>query len=112
MSRLNQSRNNNITMYHRNPVAPMRGAGFLSNVSKLYSGEWMTKLKNMLPNADDTGRPGFVGENHAILQLPNGLYGQSNYMGPNTQIVARLKRGDPPRTLTDKVAQSHDISYN
>ena len=81
MSRLNQSRNNNITMYHRAPITPMRGAGFLSNVSKLYSGEWATRFKNSLPNADDTGRPGFINENHAILQLPNGLYGQANYMG-------------------------------
>ena len=81
MSRLNQTRNNNITMYHRAPITPMRGAGFLSNVSKLYSGEWATRFKNSLPNADDTGRPLYPGENHAIIQLNNGKFGSANYLG-------------------------------
>jgi hypothetical protein len=32
-------------------------------------------------------------------------------MGPGTHVVERVKRGDPPRTLSDKVAQRHDIDY-
>jgi hypothetical protein len=32
-------------------------------------------------------------------------------MGPGTQIEARVARADPPRTLSDKVAQAHDIRY-
>jgi hypothetical protein len=30
---------------------------------------------------------------------------------PGTQITKRLKRGDPPRAISDKVAQAHDIRY-
>jgi hypothetical protein len=38
--------------------------------------------------------------------------GVANYMGPGTEIVKRLRRGDPPRTLSDKVAMGHDIRYS
>lgn len=68
-------------------------------------------FKNAIPNSDSNARPGFPGENHAILQLPNGLPGIANYMGPGTNIIERLKRGDPPRTNVDRVAMRHDIDY-
>jgi len=32
-------------------------------------------------------------------------------MGPGTRLVSRLRRGDPPRTRVDRVAQGHDIRY-
>lgn len=76
-----------------------------------YGSELGTTVKNLLPSSDETGRPAYSGERHAILELPNGKYGMANYMGPGTQVIKRLKRGDPPRTLSDKTAMRHDIDY-
>ena len=102
--------------------AGVKGAKFLYNnkdtimkvgekALDLYSGPQGTMVKNMLPNSDENGRPSFPGEKHTVLELPNGRYGTANFMGPSTHIGARLRRGDPPRTLTDKVAMGHDIRY-
>jgi len=74
--------------------------------------EWTRKAFESLPSSDASARPGFPGEQHAILKLPNGLPGVANFMGPRTALVERIKRGDPPRTLSDKVAQRHDIDYS
>jgi hypothetical protein len=74
------------------------GEGILSSIGKFMAGD------------KSTARPGFKGEHHAILKLKNGV-GRANYMGPGTHLDARLKRGDPPRTMEDKVAQGHDIRY-
>ena len=76
-----------------------------------YGSELGTTVKNLLPSGDETGRPAYSGARHAILQLPNGKYGMANFMGPGTQVIKRLKRGDPPRTLSDKTAMRHDIDY-
>ena len=76
-----------------------------------YGSELGTTVKNLIPSSDETGRPAYSGERHAILQLPNGKYGMANFMGPGTQVIKRLKRGDPPRTLSDKTAMRHDIDY-
>lgn len=76
-----------------------------------YGSELGTTVKNLLPSSDENARPAFAGERHAILQLPNGKYGMANYMGPGTQVIKRLKRGDPARTQSDKVAMKHDIDY-
>ena len=76
-----------------------------------YGSELGTTVKNLLPSSDENARPAFAGERHAILQLPNGKYGMANYMGPGTQVIKRLKRGDPARTQSDKVAMRHDIDY-
>lgn len=46
-----------------------------------YGSELGTTVKNLLPSSDETGRPAYSGERHAILQLPNGKYGMANYMG-------------------------------
>lgn len=35
----------------------------------------------------------------------------SNYMGPNTEVKKRLRRGDLPFSDMDKVSQAHDIRY-
>ena len=61
--------------------------------------------------SDETARPRFEGELHAILLLPNGKNGIANYVGPGTRIIERLKRNDPPRTPVDAVAMAHDIRY-
>jgi hypothetical protein len=80
-------------------------------ISDAYTSELGTSLRNMIPDSDDTARPGFAGEKHMILQLKNGKNGVANYMGPGTQVVQRLKRGDPGRTPSDTVAKRHDIDY-
>ena len=79
--------------------------------SDFYASETGTALRNIIPDSDKTARPAYAGERHAILELPNGKYGTANYMGPGTQIIKRLKRGDPPRTQSDKTAMRHDIDY-
>lgn len=104
MQRLNQKRNTNISMCG----SGMSGRGVMS----LYSGQYATQLKNMLPNSDATGRPLFEGENHAIIKLSNGRFGSSNWLGPGTRVVERVKRGDPGRTEIDRVAQGHDLRYS
>ena len=76
-----------------------------------YTSETGTMLRNMIPAGDETARPQFANENHAILQLPNGKIGTANYMGPGTQVLQRLKRGDPPRNPVDQTAQMHDTQY-
>ena len=77
----------------------------------VYASDMGKALQNIIPSSDATARHGYGGEKHAILQLPNGKYGVANYMGPGTQVIKRLKRGDPPRTLSDKTAMRHDIDY-
>jgi len=88
-----------------------KAKNLFGKASDLYESEIGTDLINALPSSDETSRPKFSGEKHAILQLANGKYGIANYMGPGTQVVKRIARGDPPRTLADKVAQRHDIDY-
>lgn len=78
---------------------------------KAYTSELGTAIRNIIPDSDDTARPGFAGEKHAILQLKNGKNGVANYMGPGTNVVERVKRGDPGRTPSDTVAKRHDIDY-
>ena len=98
------------------------GCGYMDMAKKLYSagqtisefstGPVGTFVKNIIPSSDDTARPSFQGEKHAILKLPNGRMGIANYMGPGTQVIKRLQRGDPGRTPSDMTAKLHDIQYN
>ena len=88
-----------------------KGKMGLKAVVNNYIGDTATSLKNMIPNSDDTARPSFSGEKHAILKLQNGKYGVANYMGPGTNILERLKRGDPGRTEVDRASMAHDIRY-
>lgn len=88
-----------------------KGKSLIGKASNLYGTEVGTSIKNLIPSSDENARPAFPGEKHAILQLENGKYGIANYMGPGTQVVKRLKRGDPARTKSDKVAMRHDIDY-
>ena len=80
----------------------MRGRGMFSSA--------FNRLRNALPSTDSNAAPLFQGENHAVL-LVNGRPANANFMGPGTRIVERIKRGDNPRTLSDKVAQTHDLRY-
>jgi hypothetical protein len=86
------------------------GTAFLA-AAALHGTKFGSKLINALPSSDATARPSFPGERHMILKLPNGKNGGANYMGPGTEIIKRLKRGDPGRTPADKVAKMHDINY-
>jgi len=99
----------------------MYGSGWLGdawNAAKAYPKKILTKAipvltkaVNALPSSDELARPLFEGEHHMLLQLPNGKTGVGNYIGPGTQILKRLERGDPPRTASDAVAKRHDIDY-
>jgi hypothetical protein len=92
----------------------MSGTGILDSLRSLMgkiNGDVGAKMLNLIPSSDETARPVFAGEKHALLKLANGKMGIANYMGPGTQLVKRLKREDPPRTQTDKVSQAHDIRY-
>lgn len=88
-----------------------KGKNLVGKATDFYSSDLGTSIRNSLPDSDDTARPGFAGEKHAILKLPNGKYGVGNWIGPGTQVIKRLERGDPPRTLADKVAMRHDIDF-
>ena len=67
------------------------GCGFMDMAKKLYqtgqqlsefsSGPVGTFVKNIIPSSDDTARPAFQGEKHAILRLSNGRMGIANFMG-------------------------------
>lgn len=72
----------------------------------------INSLINMIPSSDATGRPRYPGEKHAILKLGGIKTGIANYAGPGTHILERTRRGDPPRTYTDGVANIHDIDFS
>lgn len=78
-----------------------------------YTSETGTNIRNAIDEAqgDPTYRPGFPGEKHQMLFLPNGKKGIANYSGPGTHVIERLERGDPPRTKADATARLHDIQY-
>lgn len=64
----------------------------------------------MLPSSDDSV-PLFEGEQHSPL-IVNGKMRVARFVGPGTQIIKRIKRGDKPLTETDAVAELHDINYS
>ena len=68
------------------------------------------KIVNLLPSSSTNSYPLFEGEKHSPL-IVNGKPRVASYVGPGTQIVKRLRRGDKPLTETDAVAQLHDINY-
>lgn len=63
----------------------------------------------MLPSSNDS-QPLYEGEQHIPL-IVNGKMKVANFVGPGTQIIKRVKRGDKPLTETDAVAELHDLSY-
>tara|TARA_R110000787_G_scaffold105035_1_gene212437 strand:+ start:927 stop:2033 length:1107 start_codon:yes stop_codon:yes gene_type:complete len=80
------------------------GSGFFDNI---YS-----RALNLIPSSDDTGTKSYPGERHAPLKLKNGRMGIANFVGPGTQILKRIRRGDSGRTPVDEVAKMHDIQYS
>lgn len=88
-----------------------KGKMGLTSIMNNYTGDLGTAIRNAIPDSDNTARAGFSGEKHAILKLENGKMGVANYMGPGTNVMARLKRGDPGRTETDRASMAHDIRY-
>lgn len=115
----------NISMLQSNLTEKKQeqgGQGFTDILGKLASllpvrkiGESVAAtISNAFPDSDENARNIFPGENHAIVRLPNDKYGRANYTGPGTRVIERLRRskgGDPPRVLSDKVSQAHDIRY-
>jgi hypothetical protein len=87
------------------------GATTASVANKAFSSGPATRLRNAIPSSDSNARPGFKGETHMIMALPNHKFGVANYMGPGTHIIERVKRGDPGRVPSDTVAKRHDIDY-
>jgi hypothetical protein len=100
----------------------MSGQGLLDSIKnifksakrgaeRVFDSDLGVAARNLIPGSDENARSGFSGERHALLKLPNGKFGQANYMGPGTNLIARLKRGDPGRTVSDEVSKAHDIRY-
>lgn len=79
--------------------------------SDFVTGKVGTALRNLVPGADDRARKSFPGEKHVPLKNAKGKIVTANFMGPGTEVVKRVKRGDPPRNWSDAVALEHDINY-
>ncbi len=58
-----------------------KGKKLFGKTSDLYGSEIGKTVQNLLPSSDENARPGYPGEKHAILKLPNGKFGVANYMG-------------------------------
>jgi hypothetical protein len=69
-------------------------------------------ISNMLPSSDKNATEIEPDEKHGVLILPNGKVGRANSMGPGTNLIKRLKRGDKPRTEMDELSRAHDIRYD
>jgi hypothetical protein len=52
----------------------------------------------------------FEGERHAVLLTDSGPR-KAQFMGPGTNLIFRLQRGDQGLTMCDRVARRHDIDY-
>tara|TARA_R110002096_G_scaffold18463_3_gene62870 strand:+ start:1228 stop:2271 length:1044 start_codon:yes stop_codon:yes gene_type:complete len=85
-------------------MRPQSGSGILQSIKDT--------VMRIVPDSDENARPGFPGEHHAILKLQNGKFGVGNWIGPGTNVLARIKRGDPGRTISDSVARAHDLRYS
>lgn len=53
----------------------------------------------------------FEGENHGVLWVPGQGFERANYMGPGTNVRARLTRRDQGKTPIDEISKLHDIDY-
>jgi hypothetical protein len=78
------------------------GAGFSDSVYK------KTLKKFNARGADEL----YPGEKHAPLLMPDGKYTVGNYIGPGTEAVKRIKRGDRGITPVDNLARRHDAMYS
>ncbi len=87
-------------------IKEQKGSGFRSKLSQI-----LADVSNKFPDSDKNARPIFPGEHHQLLKLRNNRFGRASWSGPGTLVAKRVRRGDPPRTEVDKVAQAHDIRY-
>lgn len=53
----------------------------------------------------------FEGENHGVLWVPGKGFERANYMGPGTNVNARITRRDQGKTPIDQISKLHDIDY-
>lgn len=51
------------------------------------------------------------GETHGLVWVPGKGIERSNFMGPGTDVFARLARGDKGKTAIDEISRLHDIEY-
>jgi hypothetical protein len=70
------------------------------------------KVIDILPSNNKLARSSYPGEKHAILQNPNGTFSRANWMGPSTNVRARVQRGDKGIVPTDTVSKMHDLQYS
>lgn len=70
------------------------------SVAKVKRAIRQIKGPNLLPN-----------EHHGLLWTPESGFERSNFMGPGTQIITRLQRGDKGKTPVDEISRLHDIEY-
>ncbi len=47
-----------------------------------------------------------------MVWVPGSGFEKTNYMGPGTNVIARIKRGDKGKTPIDQISQLHDIDYS
>lgn len=78
-----------------NIMKPMHGGGLYSAVAVPVNS--LVASTGLIPNL----RPSFTGESHFL----------SNYLGSNTNIAERERRGDKPVTCADACARTHDYDY-
>jgi len=88
-------RNTNYNNVGWHTSSEMGGDGLVGTIQKLYQSR-----KQLYP-----------GERHMPLVLPDGSMEFGNYIGPGTQTIKRLEKGDEGKTPTDMVAKMHDIQY-
>lgn len=53
----------------------------------------------------------FEGEKHGVLWVPGKGFERANYMGPGTNVRARITRMDQGKTPIDQISKLHDIDY-
>lgn len=76
-------------------------------------GTYLSNVASEKFNKNPNYRQGFPGEKHALIDTPWGLT-RASYLGPGTNLLARLERGDPPvdgPDGLDALAKVHDIAY-
>lgn len=87
----------------------LEGQEDLGNVAG--GSEPVGSVETSVATIDKLHNTGFAGEQHAILVLPDGSLETANFMGPGTELIKRLRRGDQGLTACDQVAKLHDILY-
>ena len=58
-----------------------------------------------------TEKQKYPGEKHALQRTKEGEYKFGNYIGPGTNLKQRIRDDDIPLSMSDTVAQAHDLRY-